>query len=75
MAADMATIDKDTAQTRTLRRALEVAGTLERLARLLDAPSSDVESWLCGARETPSHIYLLALDIVAEPHRFTNPDH
>jgi DNA-binding transcriptional regulator YdaS (Cro superfamily) len=60
----------DTAQTRTLQRALEVVGTVERLAGLLGAQRSDLISWLCGASQTPSEVYLRALDVVAEAHRF-----
>ena len=56
---------KSTAQTRTLRRALELAGTLKRLAdRLLVSPS-DLSSWISGAQPTPPEIYLRALDVVS----------
>jgi DNA-binding transcriptional regulator YdaS (Cro superfamily) len=63
-------VEKDTAQTRTLHRALDVAGTVEQLARLLGAQPSDLASWLSGARQTPTEIYLRALDMVAQGDRF-----
>jgi DNA-binding transcriptional regulator YdaS (Cro superfamily) len=56
---------KSTAQTRTLQRALEIAGTMEALAVRLGASSAELSVWLSGERPTPSHVYLLALDVVS----------
>jgi len=56
---------KSTAQTRTLQRALEVAGTLERLAERLAVSTADLSSWLAGTRPTPAEVYLRALDVVS----------
>lgn len=56
---------KSTAQTRTLQRALEVVGTLERLAERLAVSHSDLSSWLSGSRPTPAEVYLRALDVVS----------
>jgi DNA-binding transcriptional regulator YdaS (Cro superfamily) len=57
---------KSTAHTRTLQRALEVAGTLEQLATRLGAKPSDLSLWISGDRPMPSHVYLLALDVVSQ---------
>jgi hypothetical protein len=62
-------LSKETAQTRTLHRALEIAGTPERLAEMLGAPAADLPDWLSGERATPNEIYLRALDLVSRgPH-------
>ena len=57
---------KNTAQTRTLQRALEVAGTLDQLAKRLSVKPADLVIWLEGDKPTPSHVYLLALDVVSQ---------
>jgi DNA-binding transcriptional regulator YdaS (Cro superfamily) len=57
---------KDTPQTRTLKRALKLAGTKEGLAGLLGADISDLSAWLSGDRATPAEIYLRALDLVSQ---------
>lgn len=56
---------KDTAQTRTLKRALHIAGGEEKLARILRCEEAQLRSWLAGEEETPSAVYLLALDVVS----------
>jgi hypothetical protein len=56
---------KDTPQTRTLKRALKLAGTRKGLADLLSADVADLSAWLSGDRATPAEIYLRALDLVS----------
>ena len=56
---------KDTAQLRTLKRALKLAGNTERLAAVLGAKSAELEDWLDGTKSMPDDIYLRALDIVS----------
>jgi DNA-binding transcriptional regulator YdaS (Cro superfamily) len=59
---------KDTPQTRTLKRALGVAGSTKRLADLLGADISDLSAWLAGDRSTPTDMYMRALDVVSQGH-------
>lgn len=55
----------DTAQTRTLQRALDTAGSAERLAELLHCELGQLALWLTGERPTPPDVYLRALDVVS----------
>jgi hypothetical protein len=55
----------DGPQTRTLRRALEIAGSPERLAAALNLRLAELQAYLSGARPVPQAVYLMALDIVA----------
>jgi DNA-binding transcriptional regulator YdaS (Cro superfamily) len=65
---------KSTAQTRTLRRALELIGTLERLAIRLVVSPAELSSWISGAKPTPTEIYLRALDVVSHGLPPVSPD-
>jgi DNA-binding transcriptional regulator YdaS (Cro superfamily) len=55
----------DTAHTRTLRRAAELAGSVESLAAMLGVRMTDLADWMAGVRRLPTDIYLRALDVVA----------
>jgi hypothetical protein len=56
----------DTAQTRTLRRALDACGgNRETLARTLAVSAPDLALWLEGKQIPPTRVYLAALDVVA----------
>ena len=60
---------KDTAQTRTLRRAVEVVGSPKALADTLGVSLESLAAWLAGDEALPSEIYLRALDVVSQgPH-------
>jgi DNA-binding transcriptional regulator YdaS (Cro superfamily) len=60
---------KDTAHTRTLRRAVEVAGSPERLAEALGVSPESLAAWLLGEQALPNEVYLRALDVVSHgPH-------
>jgi DNA-binding transcriptional regulator YiaG len=60
---------KDTAQTRTLRRAVEVVGSPKQLADTLGVSLESLAAWLAGEQALPSEIYLRALDVVSQgPH-------
>ena len=50
---------KSTAQTRTLKRALEVAGSEARLLELLGCEVLELHAWSSGERSTPPEIYLV----------------
>jgi DNA-binding transcriptional regulator YdaS (Cro superfamily) len=55
-----------TVYTRTLKRAAELAGGEEPLARLLRVTPSHLVLWIRGALPPPGDIFLKAADIVAE---------
>ena len=56
---------KDTATTRTLRRALATIGSEERLAAALNCSPLELVRWLSGEKPAPSDVFIAALDIVA----------
>ena len=56
---------KDTATTRTLRRALATIGSEERLAAALSCSPLELVRWLSGEKPAPSEVFIAALDIVA----------
>ena len=59
----------DSAHSRTLRRALEILVSKERLAAVLDVPLQDLDKYLAGETSLPYQAFLTALDIVAAgPH-------
>ena len=65
---------KDSAHTRTLRRAAEVAGSPEDLADLLGVQSTRLSSWMSGDEALPDDVYLRALDVVSQgPHHKPPP--
>jgi hypothetical protein len=55
----------ETAHTRTLQRALKIAGSTESLARALNVPPAELAAWMRGLRPLPTDVYLRALDMVA----------
>ena len=55
----------DGAHLRTLNRALEIVGSKERLAIVLDVPASDLEQYLAGEAALPHGVFIEALEIVA----------
>ena len=60
---------KDSAHTRTLKRAVDVAGSAEKLAELLEASPEMLSAWLLGEVPLPTDKYLKALDVVSQgPH-------
>lgn len=58
-----------TPQTRTLTRALKIAGSDERLAQHLACSTSQLTRWLAGDEATPPVIYLKVLDLVSQGRR------
>lgn len=50
---------------RTTRKALEAAGGLESLARMLAKPLRDVQDWLAGRVVPPDRTFLDLLEIVS----------
>ena len=59
----------DTPKVRTLRRAVEVVGSPEALAEVLDVSPEVVSAWLLGQKAPPNDAYMRALDLVSQgPH-------
>ncbi len=58
-------MEPNTAQTRTLKRAVKIAGSEEKLAKLLGCEVAQLRLWMTGQEPTPSPVYLQALDIVS----------
>jgi hypothetical protein len=57
---------------RTLRKALEILGTEERLARALEVPSESLRRYLAqDDAAIPHQLFIKALDIVAKAPRNT----
>jgi DNA-binding transcriptional regulator YiaG len=59
------TMKPDNAYTRTVRRAIALAGGVEELAAQLEVPSAEVEAWRTGERAPGVPQFLSLLDIVA----------
>jgi hypothetical protein len=51
-------------EARTLWRAADAIGGFHALARLLHAPSQELESWLLGRERIPQGVFLRAVDFV-----------
>jgi hypothetical protein len=49
---------------RTLKRALDIVGDEQRLARRLHVPLTDLKAWLNGDERPPSWAFLNAVDVV-----------
>ena len=58
-------MEQNNAQTRTLKRAAKIAGSEDKLARLLGCDVAQLRLWASGEQPTPPHVYLRALDIVS----------
>lgn len=56
---------EETVYMRTTRKALEAAGGLESLARLLSRPLAEVQDWLAGRVVPPDRTFLDLLEIVS----------
>jgi len=62
-------VSKDTAQIRTLYRALENCGGEFALAEALGTSAEVLSGWLDGRVTTPVDVYIKALDLVATGKR------
>jgi hypothetical protein len=54
-----------TVYRRTLARAVEIAGSEDKLARFLRLPLADLQAWRRGEADPPSQVFLALVDIVA----------
>ncbi|HEX6295269.1 MAG TPA: hypothetical protein VFZ74_01720 [Burkholderiales bacterium] len=58
-------VPSETSHTRTLKRAMEIAGSMQGLAERLGVTVTDLSDWVAGIRRAPTDVYLRALDLVA----------
>lgn len=56
---------QSTVYTRTLARAVEIAGSVEELAGFLASTPAEIGVWATGASNPPMPIFLTLVDIVA----------
>jgi hypothetical protein len=63
---------KSTTYMRTLQRAADTFGSVQRLAAFLRVSHADVLRWIAGEGYPPHEVFLAALDIVATG---TRPEH
>ena len=54
---------------RTLRRAAELLGDEEALARRLKVTPSHLALWMQGVESPPTHVFLRAVDLLSERDR------
>jgi hypothetical protein len=66
-----------TVQARTLKRAVEILGGEEELARRLNVAPNHLKLWLAGVASPPGEVFLEAADVVAEHelHRLMTSEH
>ena len=57
----------ENAYTRTMRRAIQSLGSVERVAQALGVTVADIEAWAAGQSNPPPTAFLKAIDIVAAP--------
>jgi len=57
-------LNPDTTYTRTLRRALEAAGSEAKLAEQLSTSPDVLNKWLSGELQPPDNVYRAAVEIV-----------
>lgn len=57
-------MNPDTTYTRTLKRAIEVAGDEAKLAERLRTSPDVLRKWLSGELKPPTKVYFAALNIV-----------
>jgi hypothetical protein len=55
----------DNVYTRTLARAVEIAGGVEALARFLGSSPAEIRKWASGESNAPMPIFLAMVDVVA----------
>jgi hypothetical protein len=56
---------KESVYTRTLTRAVEIAGGVEQLARFLGSTPTEIGKWTTGETNPPMPIFLAMVDVLA----------
>jgi hypothetical protein len=52
--------------SRAVRKAAEMAGGREELARSLQVPLADVDKWILGEKKPPRDVFLRVVDLLIE---------
>jgi len=52
--------------SRAVRKAAEMAGSREELARMLHVEPADIEKWILGERKPPREVFLRVVDFLIE---------
>lgn len=59
--------------SRAVRKAAEMAGGREELARTLRVPVADIEKWILGERRPPREVFLRVVDFLIEDSAAASP--
>jgi hypothetical protein len=51
---------------RAVRKAAELAGGSDKLARVLQVPAEEIEKWMAGDGQPPRDVFLRVVDIIVE---------
>lgn len=52
--------------SRAVRKAAEMVGGRERLARVLQVPREEIEKWILGEKKPPREMFLRVVDLIIE---------
>ena len=52
--------------SRAVRKAAELAGGREELARTLQVPVAEIEKWILGEKKPPREVFLRVVDLLIE---------
>ena len=52
--------------SRAVRKAAELVGGRERLARTLQVPLSEIEKWILGEKKPPRELFLRVVDLIVD---------
>lgn len=55
-----------TVHSRAVRKAAEMVGGRERLARVLQVPAEEIDKWIVGDKKPPRDIFLRVVDLLIE---------
>jgi len=53
-------------QLRAMRKAAELAGGSDKLARVLQVPVEEIEKWIAGDGQPPRDVFLRVVDLILE---------
>jgi hypothetical protein len=56
---------KDSVYTRTLARGIQIAGSVEQLARFLGSTPAEIAKWASGESNPPMPLFFAIVDVVA----------
>ena len=64
----------DSVYSRALRKAAELIGGREELARILQVPPAEIERWIADEAKPPREIFLRIVDIILDETSAGGPD-